>query len=407
MKLDSKFWVRASLLNLAIVAILGAVMRYKIGFALPYFDQKFLQEAHSHFAFTGWITHTLYFLLVNVFRGALPGISEKIYTRLILLNLLSAYGMVISFSMQGYGPVSLTFSTLSVLTGYAFSWFALKDAGRLPAEHPGKNWIKVALWFGILSTFGTMVLSWMMATRQYDQNTYLGSVYFYLHFQYNGWFLFACFGIFMDRIRHFTLEPKLARRSFLLFALAGIPAYFLSTLWADIPGWLYVIVVLAAIAQVIGWWLFIRLIRNHLDSLSVTFSKTVRMLLLIVALALTLKLFLQLGSTHPEISKLAYSFRPIVIAYLHLVLLLIITVFLLTFMFGTGLLRSNMASKIAILTFTTGVILNEMVLAVQGIWAFSYTVIPLANEMLFGIALILMLSALVLFSSQLKTSKIT
>ncbi len=407
MKLDSKVWVRFSLINLSIVAVLGTLMRYKIGFALPYFDQKFLQEAHSHFAFAGWITHTLYFLLVNVFRAALPEINEKRYTRLILLNLVSAYGMVISFSMQGYGPVSLTFSTLSVLTGYAFSWAALKDAGRLPVDHPGKNWIKVALWFGILSTFGTMVLSWMMATRQYDQNTYLGSVYFYLHFQYNGWFLFACFGIFMDRIRHFTQEPNLARKSFLLFALAGIPAYFLSTLWANIPGWLYVFVLVAAVTQVVGWWFFIRFIRKNLDALSATFSKTVRLLFLVVALALTLKLFLQLGSTHPEISKLAYGFRPIVIAYLHLVLLLIISAFLLTFMFGTGLIRSNVASKLAILTFTSGAILNELVLAVQGIWAFSYTIIPLANEMLFGIALILMLSAIVLFSSQLKASKMT
>ena len=46
-------WVRIAVINLAIVAVLGTVMRYKIGFALPFLDQKFLQESHSHFAFTG------------------------------------------------------------------------------------------------------------------------------------------------------------------------------------------------------------------------------------------------------------------------------------------------------------------------------------------------------------------
>lgn len=389
MNLKASFWVRIALLNLCIVALLGTTMRYKIGFELPFFDQKYLQESHSHFAFTGWITHTLYFLLVMLFRSNLPSIQEKRYTVLILVNLLSAYGMLVSFAMQGYGPVSLTFSTMSVLTGYVFSWFAFKDASRLPVEHPGKNWIKAAIVFSVLSTVGTMILSWMMATRQFDQTTYLGSIYFYLHFQYNGWFLFACFGLFLDAVKSTPLNPKYVRYSFWLFFLAGIPAYFLSTLWAMIPAWLYALVVLAAVLQVIGWWYFIKLIRQNLDKIKMLFSKTILMLFLLVALSLSLKLFLQLGSTHPEVSHLAFGFRPIVIAYLHLVLLLIVTVFLLVYLSGTGFLLQNKTTRIALVVFVTGVILNEITLAIQGIGAFSYTVIPMANEALFLIAIVL------------------
>ncbi len=222
MVIGKNTWVRIAVINLAIVALLGTIMRYKIGFALPFLDQKFLQESHSHFAFTGWITHTLYFLLVNIFRSSLPSIDEKAYRLLILFNLLTAYGMLISFAIQGYGPVSIVFASLSIIIGYLFVWRALKDAGRLPDSHPGKNWIKAALWFSVLSTLGTMVLSWMMATRQYDQETYLASVYFYLHFQYNGWFLFACFGIFLDSIRHFNLNEKLVRYSFFFFGIADL-----------------------------------------------------------------------------------------------------------------------------------------------------------------------------------------
>ena len=398
-------WIRIAVINLAIVGVLGAVMRYKIGFALPFLDQKFLQEAHSHFAFTGWITHTLYFLLVNVFRSSLPSIHEKGYRLLILGNLLTAYGMLVSFAIQGYGPVSIVFASLSILIGYLFVWRALKDAGRLPDHHPGKNWIKAALWFSVLSTLGTMVLSWMMATRQYDQETYLASVYFYLHFQYNGWFLFACFGILLDSIRHFDLKARLVRYSFLFFGIAAIPAYFLSTLWANIPGWLYGAVIIAAFLQITGWYYFIKLIRENLSQLRVSFSRLVLLLFLAVGLALTLKLILQLGSTVPAISKLAYSFRPIVIAYLHLVLLLIISVFLLAFMYGTGLLRQNKATRIALLMFAIGVILNETVLAVQGIWSFSYTVIPYANEALFGIAMLMLISLLLLAAFQLSPDK--
>ncbi len=404
MNTNSPFWVRAALINLCIVATLGTIMRYKIGFEFPYFNQKFLQEAHSHFAFTGWITHTLYFLMVTLFRTNLSSINEKIYRILIFANLFCAYGMLVSFSFQGYGPISIFFSSLSILTGYVFSYFALRDAVRLPPEHPGKNWIKAAIWFGILSTIGTIILTHMMATRQYNQTTYLGSIFFYLHFQYNGLFLFACMALFMDRIKHFILNPKHVRYSFWLFFLSGIPAFFLSTLWADLPVWLYVFVVLAAVLQVIGWWFFIRLLWSNIEKLKLLFPKPALILFLVVALALTFKLLLQLGSTVPAISILAFGFRPIVIAYLHLVLLLIVSVFLLTFMYGTSLLNQNRNSRVPLKVFVAGVILNETVLTIQGIAGFSYTVIPYVNEMLFAIAFVLWGSSFFLLLAQFRAS---
>ncbi len=396
----TKRWVRLALLNLAIVACLGAIMRYKIGFSLPFFDQKFLQEAHSHFAFTGWITHTLFFLIVDLFRKNLPSIHEKTYNRLIAINLITAYGMLFSFAFQGYGPVSLTFSTLSVLTGYVFSFFALKDTRRLPATHPSRNWIMTAIWFGIISTFGTMVLSWMMATKNLNQTTYLGSIYFYLHFQYNGWFIFACFGLFMDRIKAFKPDANAVFYSYASIALAAIPAYFLSTLWANIPNWLYGIVVGAAVLQLFGWIIFLLMIRKNFQQLRSAFSRIVMLLLFAVMVAMSLKMMLQLGSTIPLLSKLAYGFRPIVIAYLHLVLLLIVSVFLLAFLYGSGYLKQTRIAGSAMMGFSIAVVLNEIVLAVQGIYSFSYTVIPFANLALFLIALVLAGSAIVMFISQ-------
>ena len=401
----STFWVRAALINLSIVALLGAVMRYKIGFELPWFDQKFLQEAHSHFAFAGWITHSLYFLIIRLFHSNLDSIREKVYSRILLFNLISAYGMLICFSFQGYGPVSLFFSTVSVITGYVFSWFALKDAGRLSSTHQSKNWIKAAIWFGILSTMGTMVLSFMMATHRFDQTIYLGSIYFYLHFQYNGWFLFACMGLLLDKIKHILPSSTRLRNTFWLFFLAGIPSYFLSTLWAHLSAWLYGIVILAAIMQVLGWANFLRLLYHHKDQLKASFTKLPRILFIGIGSALTIKLLLQLCSTIPIISKLAFGFRPIVIAYLHLVLLVIVSLFLLTFMYVNGLLQHTRRTTLAIVGFTSGIILNETVLSIQGIAAFSYTVIPYADQLLFAIAGLIVSSLLLLVSDQVKPSE--
>ncbi len=403
MKIPSGVWTRFALFNLSVVALVGVVMRYKILYELPMVSQKYLQEAHSHFAFTGWITHCLFFLLVILFRSNLSQIHERRYALLISLNLLTAYGMLVSFSLQGYGPVSLTFSTASLINAFFFSWFAYKDTGRLSPDHPGRNWIRAAILFGVLSALGTVVLSHMMATRQYDQTTYLGSIYFYLHFQYNGWFLFACFGLLLDRLRHLGLDKKSMRTSFWLIALSAVPAYFLSTLWAKLPVWLYVLVVVAAFLQVWGWAILVRLFWKHRHPIQQLFGRLASGLMVVVALAFSFKLMLQLGSTHPEVSHITFGFRPIVIAYLHLVLLLIISLFLLAWLYSSVDLQRHWWAGLALVLFTIGILLNETVLGVQGIAAFSYTVIPYVQEALFGISLLLWGSALWLFLTQIRT----
>ncbi len=396
MPTTSKLWVRIALINLCIVAGLGTLMRFKIGFEFPYFSQKFLQEAHSHFAFTGWITHSLFFLIVGALRNNLEIINERAYKSLLTINLITAYGMLVSFAMQGYGPVSIAFSSASIITGYVFAFFALRDLHRLPKGHPGKKWVQAAIWLSILSTVGTMVLSQMMATKNYDQDTYLGSIFFYLHFQYNGWFLLACLGLFLDYIKRDVIQLQLAEKAFWFMFLSCIPAYFLSTLWADIPTWLYILVVIAAIGQVAGWSYAVRFLRSNIMPIRSLFTRPVLLVFLVISMAVTLKFLLQLGSTIPFVSTLAFGFRPIVIAYLHLVLLIITTLFLISFMLGTGLIRQSKINTSALFVFAVAAIMTEFVLMIQGIAGFSYVVLPMVKEMLLLLATFLFGSAVVL-----------
>lgn len=389
-------WIQIILINLCLVAWLGTVMRYKIAFPFPHFQQKYLQEAHSHFAFSGWITQLIFLLIVRLFRNNFSAFHERKYQWLMLANVFSAYGMLVSFAIQGYGPVSITFASASLMTGYVFSFFAYRDASRLDKNHPSKNWIKAAILFGIISTAGTIVLSHMMVTRQYDNATYLGSIFFYLHFQYNGWFIFACIAILLDTIKSALTKTDLTRQAFWAFFISNIPAFFLSTLWAHLPAWLFAMVIMAAFIQLLGWVYFIRTMWVNKNAIAAMFPKLVTRLLIIISLAFTLKLLLQLVSTIPYVSKLAFGFRPIVIAYLHLVLLLIISVFLLTYLYGTRLIRINKLTTWALLIFTGGAILNECALAAQGIAAFSYNIIPGVNEALFVFAVTLLTGAVFL-----------
>ncbi len=397
-------WLRISLLNLLIVASIGVVLRYKIAFSLPFIDQKFLLHGHSHFAFSGWITQTLLVLLVAYLSKQTQKNKFTEYRELLLAHLATSYGMLVAFPVQGYGIASIAFSTISIFILYFFAVKYWKDLNKLTSKGMAHHWFKAALLLNFLSSLGTFALAYMMANKIIHQNWYLGAVYFFLHFQYNGWFFFVCMGFFCDKlsVKSF-LTPKL-RVVFWMFAASCIPAYFLSALWLPIPKWVYILVVVAATVQVVAWMVLLNIVRRHWNLISEALPVISKWTLGLSALALTVKLLLQLGSTIPALSQMAYGFRPIVIAYLHLVLLGVITLFLLGHMFATGVLSVTRLAVIGLIVFVVGILLNEIVLMIQGIAAISYNSIPHTNEILLGIALVLFSGILLVNLSQINES---
>lgn len=399
-----KKYISLSFFNLLIVAVYGVVMRYKIGFEFPYFDQKSLQEAHSHFAFAGWISQTLFVLMTAALSRKSTTFSVTKYFRLLNANLLCSYGMLVSFTIQGYGPVSIFFSTLSLILSFVFAYFFITDSKNITGGFKGGNWFRMALWLNVFSSLGTLSLAYMMATKNIHQDIYLSSVYFYLHFQYNGWFFFACMGLFFHKINVVVPDFKENKIIFYLFAFSCIPAYFLSTLWLRLPMIVYLLTAFAALTQVFAWGSLINQLRKHVSAIRDNTTLFTRYLFIYIGLAVSVKLTLQLFSIIPFISKLAFGFRTIVIAYLHLVLLAIISTFLISYIHTFGFVDSAKLIRNSIYLFTTGILLNEFVLLIQGVASFSYTLIPFGNEMLFAISLILVTSTLLFFLGSLKRS---
>lgn len=405
MQLNTKFWLKFSLLNLCIVASLGVLMRYKIGFEFPYFNQKNLQHSHSHFAFAGWLSHTLMVLMVYYLQSKIAEFQGNKYNKIIIANLICSYGMLVFFIIQGYGMISIAFSTASIFVAYYFTYVFIKDLKLIDSDLLSKSWFKAALFFNVISSLGTFYLAYMMASKNFVQDYYLSSIYYYLHFQYNGWFFFACMGLIFGFLNLRKSEHPFYETSYKLFTIACIPAYFLSILWLDLPNWLYAITVIAAIVQVYAWFkFFFILLKTRKNSLE-NYAPLLRYILIFVSLALSIKILLQLGSTVPVISQLAFGFRPIVIAYLHLVLLAIITLFLLFYIYANHLIFITKNIKYGVLLFAIGVIINEIVLAIQGIAAFSYIIIPYVNEILFGAAIVLFVGIVIITYYSIKKVK--
>jgi len=141
------------------------------------------------------------------------------------------------------------------------------------------------------------------------------------------------------------------------------------------------------------------------------YPKWINVFFYAAAFALTLKFLLQAISVVPSLSQLVFGIRSIVIAYLHLILLGVYSLFIIGYAFAKGSLKISKFACIAAFIFLCGVFLNELLLGIQGFAAFFYIqgfaaffYIPVShiNEMLFAIAVMLLLGSVLLASSQIK-----
>src|SRR5690606_38711009 len=266
------FWLRFSVLNFFIVAILGVIMRYKIAYSLPIVDQKFMQEAHSHFAFYGWITQIIYVLIIRYLYGILPAETLKKYNILLIINAVAAYVMIPSFIYNGYFSVSIAASTAALLTSFAFFFFLLRDLRG--TRDLIKPWFLAGLFFAVISSAGVFNLSYMMATENMNQTLYLASTYYYLHFQYNGFFIFCCIGFLMLSLKNIgaVITEKDNNLIFWLMFIGCVIGYGLSVLWMKIPLWILIVILLGTIAQTVSAFKLYALVKKNWGHVVVNFS---------------------------------------------------------------------------------------------------------------------------------------
>ena len=373
-RITVRHWVLLALFNLLLVAVLGLLMRLKVLLPMPAINQKFLLHAHSHFAFAGWVSHALMVLVVAMVFNRQQ--HEKLpwrYQLTVIANLLASYGMLISFFLQGYGLYSIMASTATVVVSYVFAGMCWRDMANSDRHSIGFSWLRAALLFLVLSSMGTFYLAHLMTSNNTDSRVQLASVYFYLHFQYNGWFFFACMALVQHGFSRIGVSVNHPKAIFWLFALTCPINYLLSVLWWDMPAWLYVGVVAAVVAQSIAWaqWLH-SCVANRLV-LGRSFTAVAKWLLIGVATAATIKFVLQGLSVIPSLSQLSYSFRPIVIGYLHLVLLAVISLFIMAYSYIGELLQINRLAIASTTVFVSGVIWNELLLMAQGISGLART----------------------------------
>ena len=399
------FWLKFSVFNFFLVALLGVIMRYKIQYSFPFLDQKHLQEAHSHFAFYGWITNVLYVLIVNYISKVNALVKLKKYGYLIIINLAASFAMLGTFMYGGYFWASIAASTTALLTSFVFCYFFVMDARKI--QDASKIWFLAGLFFAVISSVGVFNLAYMMSSKNINQDLYLASEYYFLHFQYNGFFIFSCIGLLLYSLKEAgsPINDKTNRLMFWLSFFGCLVGVGLSLLWLKMPLWVFTLIVVATIGQTVAAVMLFGFVKKSWTNLVLKWSPMQRFVLIFVGFAFAVKIALQLGSNIPALNQFAFGFRNVVIAYLHLVLLMCIATFLLNQILATNYFTVTKTLLLGLKMFLLGIFLNELMLGLMGIFSIKYVSIPYANHFLLYFSLLIFV-ALGIILLNMKTRKI-
>jgi hypothetical protein len=257
--------------------------------------------------------------------------------------------------------------------------------------------IKSSLFFYILSSIGIWAIGIVVAT-QGKTDLYYNSIYFYLHFLYNGFFVFALFGLLFHYLmkKEFNLNLKHINTFFWITFTTCIPAYILS-LVGSTSSFIIGAGVLTSGIQLITLFYLALLIKSNKTKLTNLLSVQTKLLIFSVLLAYSLKLSLQFSSAFPQLSEHILALKTyFVIGYIHLVTLGFLSPFLLFLLLQFELISiKNKLNKVGVFLFLIGVLLTEMILFTQGNLAWFYkSTLPYFSELLYVASSILLIGIL-------------
>jgi hypothetical protein len=343
---------------LMLAAVMGLMLRYHLISPITSLVYNNWLHTHSHLMFLGWLFN--FFNLVFVYYFLRDKWDSR-YKLLFYCNQVLLIGMFVFFPLQGYGVITIVLSTLHTVVSAVFCFRYIRDTR--DQKKSLSRWLAVwALSCFLISSLGPFSLAGIMANHLNHTKWYFFAIYFYLHFQYNGFFFFGILSVFFRQLEEKKIEVDsgVMRRSVILFIAAVFPAYALSILWA-MPGLVFNIFgFVSAGIQVIAFMYFFRHVTSLKEKLRSSFSLLSYNLLKLVLVAFAVKFLLQVLSAHPYFAEMAYENRYFVIAYLHLVLIGGISFFVFAWYVEENFIKN--IHKIFVMLLIGGFILSELML---------------------------------------------
>lgn len=393
-----KSLVSIPLINLSLASLLGAFLRFIPLRNIEGVNYRFFLHAHSHVAFLGWVYMALFLMIVFAFIP--ENLREKKTYRIqFWATQLSVTGMLVSFPLQGYGLFSIIFSSAHILLSYVFAAQIIKDT---PGELKGRlsyRFLLAALLFMVLSSAGPWSLGAIMSSGMSGSDLYNLAIYFYLHFEYNGFFTLGIFALLIRalEINGVYLSPGKGNLFFWLLTVSTAAGYTLSTLWTAPPMIIQVTAILSAVVQVAALFIFLRMLLTN-RALLPRASSLPSILLYVACGSFIVKVVLQFFSAFINI----YTFRNIIIAYLHLTLIGFVTFYLLARLIQEQYIRQGVLLKAGLILMLAGFTGSELILFLQGaLFLAGHGLIPAYDLLLFSLTVTLPVGILLLVVASL------
>jgi hypothetical protein len=364
-------------------------------------------HSHSHFAVLGWVYNALFLAILYAY---LPEkVNSKKYSILFWLTQVSIIGMLFTFAWQGYAAFSIAFSTMHILLSYAFIFFAVMDLRSVKTETLSLKFIYGGLFFLFLSSLGPWGLVAVVMNGMAGTDLYKQVIYFYLHFQYNGWFIFSLIGLWLWYFERLgaKFNSKTSDSAFSLLFYSNVAGYTLSLLGFKIPSWIWLIAFSSAAVQLFGARSLYKLLFANEVKVFLNGHVWVQRLFRLSFLCLFIKYIMQMLSALPELGTPAFISREVTIGFIHLVMLGFVTLGLLGWFTGNELISlKSLVSRIGISVLVAGFMLSEIILFYPAlvIW-FGVSGIPYFTYYLFYLAGLMLLGTVMIFSANIRTTK--
>lgn len=352
--------VLISLFYFLLAASLGLLLRL-----FPVTDlsatYKYIVHTHSHIALLGWVyvglTSLIYYLFIK------KEVQKK-YLVLFWCTQITILGMLVSFPITGYALFSIIFSTLFLLCSYWFYVF-FKRNNTCNKKKYSYKFINTSLLFMVFSSIGPWALGIIMNTLGNTSHWYKNAIYFYLHFQYNGWFIFCLLGLFFFILEKnkIQVDKEFISPFYKYMIISCFLALFLSFLWIKPSKLIYFLSGLGVVYQIIALGKFQLIINNYKRNIKKVFSSLILKLLQFVYFLFILKIILQFISAIPYFAELILQIVDFVIGYLHLTFLGIVSLSLFVFLHQFKLLK---LFSFAIKIYLLGFVISEVLIIYKG-----------------------------------------
>jgi hypothetical protein len=254
----------------------------------------------------------------------------------------------------------------------------------------------------VLSSIGPWALGAIMNTLGNTSIWYKNAIYFYLHFQYNGWFIVSLFGILFFILEKYSIAVSKThfKRFYRLLISSVILTLFVSVLWFKPPFIFNILAGLGSVLQFVAFGVLFKIIQPHLATLKAKTSPTVFSIFKVVAIIFLLKMMMQLLGSTSYFSEIISNQVDFAVGYIHWVFLGVISLSLFGFLNHFKLM---ILSNRTVQLFILGFLLTETLLFYKGIvnWL-NIELIENYYILLTGASLVLFLSAVLFARLQFK-----